>query len=315
MSNKVFIDGQAGTTGLLIYERLKDRQDIELLEIPAAERKNMQVKRQYLNDADLVILCLPDEAAIESVSMIDNAETKVIDASTAHRTAEGWVYGLPELNPGQRELIRNSKRISNPGCYPTGLVLALNPLTSSGLVPADYPITVHAFSGYSGGGNKLIDAYENHSGSQEEIAARPYALNLNQKHVPEMQKWTGLKNPPIFAPAVGNYYKGMLVCTPLHINMLSRKVSPEDVWQILSDYYAGETFVKVMPFNDSSYMEGAFLSPLACNDTNLVELFVFGNADHINLVARLDNLGKGSSGAAVQSLNILLGLDETTGLI
>lgn len=314
--NTVFIDGQVGTTGLMILDRLKTRDDIELLQIPKDKRKDIKTKEKYLNDADLVILCLPDDAAVESVALINNPATRVVDASTAHRTRDGWVYGLPELAPGQRELIKASKRVSNPGCYPTGFVLALYPLIAGGIVPPDYPVTVHAVSGYSGGGNKLIDAYEScELAEPESMVYRPYALNLKQKHVPEMQKWTGLRHPPLFSPAVGNFYKGMLVSIPLLPRLLSRKVTLKSVHEILERYYESEPFVQIIPFDNAPYLINGFLSATACNDTNCVELFVFGNEEQIMVTARLDNLGKGSSGAAVQNMNIMLGLDETTGLL
>lgn len=314
--NTVFIDGQVGTTGLMILDRLKARDDIALLQIPKDKRKDIKTKEKYLNEADLVILCLPDDAAVESVGLIRNPATKVIDASTAHRTRDGWVYGLPELSPVQREQISASKRVSNPGCYPTGFILALYPLIAGGIVPLDYPVTIHAVSGYSGGGNKLIDAYEScNIAEPESMVYRPYALNLKQKHVPEMQKWTGLSHPPLFSPAVGNFYKGMLVSTPLLSRYLNQKLSLKGIHEILDRYYESEPFVQVMPFDNAPHLINGFLSATACNDTDCVELFVFGNDAQIMITARLDNLGKGSSGAAVQNLNIMLGLDEAIGLL
>lgn len=309
----VFIDGQEGTTGLNILDRLKARDDIDLVEIPRAKRKNIEVKKDYLNKADLVILCLPDQAARESINLIENPRTKVIDASTAHRTSEGWVYGLPELNKEQRGKIRTSHRVTNPGCYPTGFILAVNPLVTHGIIPADYPVTVHAVSGYSGGGKKLINEYENRNTTEpESIIYRPYALSLQHKHVPEMQQWSGLSYAPVFAPSVGNLYKGMLVSIPLIPRLLNQKATPGKVQEILSNYYESEPFVHVMPLNTEKYLESGFLSPTACNDTNMIEIFVFGHKDQILLVSRLDNLGKGSSGVAVQNMNIMLGLEERT---
>ncbi len=305
----IFIDGQEGTTGLMIFDRLKSRDDIELIEIPQKKRKDIETKKSYLNEADLIILCLPDEAAKESVRLINNPDTKVIDASTAHRIDDNWVYGLPERDSAQREKIRTSLRVSNPGCYPTGFILALYPLIAQEIIPTDYPVTIHAVSGYSGGGKKLIDRYENPDITETSLlSCRPYALDLKQKHVPEMQKWTGLKYAPVFAPSVGNFFKGMLVSVPLIPRLLNKKLSREDMQNMLSDYYASESFVEVMPLETDSYLESGFLSPQDCNDSNRVELFVLGNNEQILLVARLDNLGKGSSGAAVQNMDIMLGL-------
>jgi len=311
----VFIDGQEGTTGLMILDRLKARDDIDLIEIPGDKRKNIEAKTDYLNKADLVILCLPDQAAREAVDLIENPRAKVIDASTAHRTSEGWVYGLPELNKEQREKIRTSHRVTNPGCYPTGFILAVNPLVAHGMIPADYPVAVHAVSGYSGGGKKLINAYENQNASApESIIYRPYGLSLQHKHVSEMQQWAGLSYAPVFAPSVGNFYKGMLVSIPLFPRLLNQEATPGKVQEILSNYYESEPFVHIMPLDTEKYLENGFLSPTACNDTNMIEIFVFGHEDQILLVSRLDNLGKGSSGVAVQNMNIMLDLEESTSL-
>lgn len=313
---KIFIDGQVGTTGIQIYDRLKDREDLQIISIPDEKRKDLKAKKVILNEVDLVILCLPDQAAKESVSLIENPDVKVIDASTAHRTDENWAYGLPELNKNQRGLIRKSKRVSNPGCYPTGLILAIQPLIAEGIVPHDYPVTLNALSGYSGGGKNLVETYENSEISgQEYISSRPYALGVKHKHVPEMQKYTGLKFAPIFTPSVGNFYKGMLVTIPIFTRLLSRNLSAEEVRDNLEKYYENEQFVKVMPFGSSDYLQNGFLSATDCNDTNNVELFVFDHDNQILLTARLDNLGKGASGAAVQNMNIMLGLEESKSLI
>jgi N-acetyl-gamma-glutamyl-phosphate reductase len=312
----VFIDGHEGTTGLQILDRLKEREDIELIEIPGEKRKDVQTKTGCLNEADLVILCLPDGAARESVGLIHNRRTKVIDASTAHRISDGWVYGLPERNKAQREKIRLSNRVSNAGCYATGFILAVYPLIHLGIMPVDYPATIHAVSGYSGGGKKLIHTYEKESHTDlVSLSHRPYALGLNHKHVPEMQQWTGLSYPPVFNPAVGNFYNGMLVCIPLVSRLLCKAVSAENIQEILSGYYETEPFVQVMPFGKEDYLEAGFLSATACNGTNRIELLVFGHQQQILLVARLDNLGKGASGAAVQNMNIMLNVEEGRGLI
>jgi len=313
--NTLFIDGQEGTTGLLIFERLQGRNDIEIIEIPLEKRKDRQTRTTLLNEANIVILCLPDDAAREAVALIRNPDTKVIDASTAHRVSQGWVYGLPELSPTQREKIITSHRISNPGCYPTGVILAIYPLIVRGLLPADYPITIHAVSGYSGGGKKLIHRYEDQEMiDPESFSYRPYALDLKQKHVTEMQRWSGLKYPPVFMPSVGNFYKGMLISIPLIAGLLGKRATPRDIHHLLSEYYAAEKFVTVMPTDTDSYLDNGFLSPTGCNDTNGVDLFVLGNEDQILLLARLDNLGKGSSGAAVQNLNLMLNIEEEKGL-
>ena len=311
----VFIDGQEGTTGLGILDRLQSREDIQLIEIAKDRRKDPQAKAACLNAADLVILCLPDQAARESVGLIRNPATRVIDASTAHRTSEAWVYGLPELSRRQRDHIRLSTRVSVPGCYATGFILNVHPLVDAGILPPDYPVTVHAVSGFSGGGKKLIEAYQNQSTEgAAALAYRPYALGLSHKHLPEMQKLTGLRHAPLFAPSVGNFFKGMLVAVPLFPRLLNRRVTAAEVRDSLADFYAGEPFVQVMPWESAGHLDGGFLSPTACNGTNRVELFVFGHDRQILLTARLDNLGKGSSGAAVQNMNLMLDLPEDMGL-
>jgi N-acetyl-gamma-glutamyl-phosphate reductase len=255
-------------------------------------------------------LCLPDSAAIEAVELA-GPNTRVIDASTAHRAHDAWAFGLPELAPDQRACIRDARRVSNPGCYPTGFLLAVRPLVDAGIVPRDYPVTVHAISGYSGGGKKLITAFEQHAGD-DDWAARMYALGLDHKHVPEMQKHAGLSRAPVFCPIVANYYKGMLVSVPLHVSDLARRVTAEEVHAVLAERYAGEACIQVMPLD--RFDEDGKLGPAAINGTNRVELFVSGNADQLLLTARLDNLGKGAAGAAVQNLNLMLGLPELTGL-
>lgn len=306
----VFIDGQAGTTGLKIYDHLKDRRDIELLQIPADKRKDVSAKTQYLNDADLAILCLPDAAAKETVALIRNPRTKVLDASSAHRTAAGWVYGLPELEPAQAARIAEATRVSNPGCYPTGFILAVRPLVAAGLLPADYPITVNAISGHSGGGKELIAKHEAHAvaPANDDWSFRPYGLALQHKHVPEMQKYTGLAHPPVFAPAVVNFPQGMLVSVPLANRLLKGAPSAEQVHAVLSEYYAQASLVRVQAFQGVGAIEDGFLSPFGLTDTNYVDLFVFGHATQTLLIARLDNLGKGASLAALQNMGLMLGL-------
>lgn len=313
--HKIFIDGQEGTTGLQIHERLKSRTDLTLLEIPTEDRKNPVVKKQFYHEADIVLLCLPDDAAKEAVHLIGNDQTRVIDSSTAFRIAKGWAYGIPELKKGQREQIRNANRVANPGCYATGFIMALHPLMQEKIVPPDYPVVSHALSGYSGGGKKLINTYESGDANGDRLRGpRHYALQLSHKHVPEMQQVTGLAYPPLFTPIVGHFYKGMVVSIPLMGRLLTKKISAKEVRDVLADYYRGEAFVRVIPYDSAPFLDNGYLCPTECNDTNRIDLFVFGNDEQILLAARLDNLGKGASGEAVQNMNIMLGLEESTGL-
>ena len=310
----IFIDGQSGTTGLQIYDRIANLKEFTLLSIPEKERKNTAVKKEIYDQADLVVLCLPDQAAREAVQLIGDSKTKILDASTAHRVSDDWAYGLPELNPSQREAIRHARLVSNPGCYPTGFLLALAPLVEEGIVPADYPVCVNAVSGYSGGGKALIEKYENQA-LEEAWPFRPYALTLQHKHLPEMHKYAGLDHPPLFVPSVGHFYNGMLVMIPLKNDLLGRRSKGREIHDVWQARYGKEPFVEVIPFADQTFLEEGFLSPVADNGTNRIDLFVFGNDEQTLLVARLDNLGKGASGAAVQNMNLMFGLDETTGLI
>ena len=314
--HKIFIDGREGTTGLQIQERLAARPELELCELPTALRKDPAARKALINEVDFVITCLPDAAARESASLLHNPRTRLIDPSSAHRVSPEFVYGFPELNGEQRARIRKAPRVSVPGCHATGFVAGLAPLVARGLVPKDYPAVVHSLTGYSGGGKKLIAVYETASPNEREHlrGPRPYGLGLRHKHLPEMTAVAGLASAPIFQPVVGDFYKGMLVSVPLFTHLLPKKLTPKDVHEVLSGHYQGERFVVVQPLESESLLEDGYLNPTACNDTNRLELFVFGHEQQILIVARLDNLGKGASGAAVQNLNLMLGVDEASGL-
>lgn len=313
MKHKVFVDGQEGTTGLRIHETLAQRADIEVLTIAAERRKDAAERARLLDAADVAFLCLPDDAAREAAALVTNPRTCLIDASTAHRTAPGWVFGLPELAPRQREMIRGAKRISNPGCHASAFILLLRPLVDAGIVAPDMAITATSITGYSGGGKKMIEQYER-GGDPKLAAPRAYGLALKHKHVPEMLQHTGLRTRPLFMPIVGNFYKGLAVSVPLHLSQLAGGHDGASIQRAYEQRYAGERFVRVMPLSDPATLESGFFDVTAANDTNRVDIFVFASDSQAILMARLDNLGKGASGAAVQAMNVHLGLDEGLGL-
>ena len=313
MGYRAFVDGQEGTTGLRIHEYLAQRRDIEVLRIDADKRKDVVERARLLNAADVAFLCLPDAAARESAALVTNPATCLIDASTAHRVAPDWAFGLPELAPSQRERIRASKRISNPGCHASAFLLLLRPLVDACLVPRTLPVTASSITGYSGGGKKMIEQYEAGADSRLD-SPRPYALTLAHKHVPEMTRHAGLQVAPIFMPIVGRFYKGLSVSVPLHLSQLGGAITPAAVQQVFEQRYAGERFIRVLPLGDPQAAVDGYFDVQACNDTNRVDIVVFANETQVLLMARLDNLGKGASGAAVQAMNIHLGLDEAAGL-
>lgn len=313
MVTKVFVDGQEGTTGLRINDYLAQRSDIEVLRIAPELRKIADERARLLNAADVAFLCLPDAASREAAAMVSNPGTCLIDASTAHRTAPGWAFGLPELAPGQRDALRASKRIANPGCHASAFILLLRPLVDAGLVSSEALVSATSITGYSGGGKGMIQDYEGAGAVPAALMApRPYALGLQHKHLPEMMAHTGLQRAPVFMPVVGPFYKGLAVTVPLHLASLG--CSAASLHAALEARYAGERFLRVLPLADPATLQAGFFDVQACNDSNRVDLFVFGNEAQALLVARLDNLGKGASGAAVQCMNLHLGVDEGLGL-
>jgi N-acetyl-gamma-glutamyl-phosphate reductase len=316
MNKKVFIDGAVGTTGLEIRERLAGRGDLTVVQLTDSDRKSIAARKAALNDAGVVILCLPDDAAREAVGMIENSEVRVIDASTAHRIAPGWVFGFPEFEPGNYEAIAAAKRVTNPGCYSTGFLALVRPLIRAGLIPPDAPLSVNAVSGYSGGGKAMIDEFENRDSADfTRTVVRTYALTLEHKHVPEMTGRAGLKHPPVFAPEVGRYYRGMIVDVPLQLWSLPGAPRAADVHAVLAETYKGRPFIEVASLAEARGLKT--LDAELLKNTNRLKIYVFANekAQQVRLVAVFDNLGKGASGAAVQNLNIMLGLPETTGLV
>jgi N-acetyl-gamma-glutamyl-phosphate reductase len=315
MKHVVFVDGQEGTTGLRIHDYLAQRADVEVLSIDPERRKDAAERARLLNAADVAFLCLPDDAAREAAAVVSNPHTCLIDASTAHRTAPGWVFGLPELALEQRARIRAAKRIANPGCHASAFILLLRPLVDAGIVPAALPISASSITGYSGGGKKMIEQYQR-GGDPRLAAPRPYALALKHKHIPEMQQHSGLATRPSFMPIVGNFYKGLAVTVPLHFSQLAAGSTGKDIHRAFAQHYEGERFIRVMPLSDPGTLErdGGYFDVMANNDSNRVDIFVFASDSQAILIARLDNLGKGASGAAVQAMNVHLGVDEGLGL-
>ena len=310
MAAKIFIDGEAGTTGLQIRERLGGRRDIEVLSIPEASRKDLAARAELLNAADIAILCLPDDAARQSVALIENKTTRVIDASSAFRTDPGWVYGFAEMAAQQGDIIANASRVSNPGCYPQGPIILLRPLIEAGLIPADMQVSVNAISGYSGGGRQMIERYEA-QGAKASVY-KPYSLKFNHKHLPEMQQYAGLTHAPLFQPAVGNYRQGMMSFVPLQLGALKKVPAGKDIHTAIGAHLAEikNSFIELMPFESVDRVDE--LDPQALNGTNNMRLYVFANdaRSQVLLVAVYDNLGKGASGAAVQNLDLMLGMGQ-----
>lgn len=314
MAVKVFIDGKEGTTGLKIFERFAKRSDLEILQIDEEKRKDPVEKAKMINASDYTFLCLPDAAAIESAELCTNPNTVIIDASTAHRTNPAWAYGFPELSAEFRRKIETSKRIAVPGCYASGFISLGYPLVQSGILPKDYPVVIHAVSGYSGAGKKAIAQYEDPSRNPELDSPRLYALTQSHKHLPEMKKITGLDYEPVFNPYVCDYFQGMTVSVGLHSRLLGKKVTAKDVWEMMSEHYKDSRFVKVAGFMGEGTLTEQFIPANTLAGTNNMQIFVYGNDDRIMLTSRFDNLGKGASGAAVQCLNISMGIDEGTSL-
>lgn len=313
MKYKVFIDGKEGTTGLRIYDRLAKRDDIELMLIPEDLRKDPEERSKYINNSDITFLCLPDQAAIEAVSLVTNNKTRIIDASTAHRCDPAWAYGFPELSIDFYNKIKNSARVAVPGCYASGFMSIVYPLVTLGIAPKDYPFTVNAISGYSGAGKKAIQVYEDNNRAKEFDAPRLYAMSQAHKHLKEMQAIPGLSKKPCFNPYVCDFLEGMLVTIPLFVDLLNKPYTPMEIHKLLSDYYNGKDFVRVMPYNDKGTEDG-FLAANHLDGKDYLEIYVSGNEERINITACLDNLGKGASGAALECMNIMLGLDPKTSL-
>ena len=316
MKKKVFIDGSEGTTGLKIFERFCGRDDIEILKIDSEKRKDPEERRKFINESDITFLCLPDAASIEAVSLVDedNDHTVIIDASTAHRTNEGWAYGFPELAPSFREKIKNGKRIAVPGCYASGFAMMVYPLVNMGIMGTDYPVCVTALSGYSGAGKKAIALYDSEDKTVDLFAPREYGVAQQHKHLKEMKAISKLEREPLFTPVVDDYYSGMIVSLPIYTHLLNEKVTPEELQKKFASYYEGEQFIKVMPFGSEAETNGFFAANVMSGRDD-ARIYITGNDDRILVSAIFDNLGKGASGAAVQCMNIVLGCEEAKGLV
>lgn len=310
---KIFIDGSEGTTGLRIHERFAEREDVELLPVSSELRKDKEERKRLINSSDITFLCLPDAAAEESVSLIESDHVRIIDTSTAHRTMEGWAYGFPELSKEHGEAIATGNRIAVPGCYATGFISLVYPMVAEGLISADYPVSAFGISGYSGGGRKMIAAYEAEEREDALLAPREYALSQAHKHLKEMKKIPGLKREPFFSPIVADYYSGMVVSVPVYTELMNKGKTPQEVWKYLADFYAGSRFVRVMPFG-SEEESANMLAGNAMSGRDSLRIYVTGNEDRVLLSSQFDNLGKGASGAAIQCLNIALGCEESKGL-
>lgn len=313
MKTKVFIDGSEGTTGLRIYERFANRDDIELMPIASELRKDVNERKRLINESDITFLCLPDAAARESVSLVENDKVKIIDTSTAHRTEEGWAYGFPELSEAHREAIQKGNRIAVPGCYASGFISLVYPLVAGGILPKDYPVSSFALSGYSGAGKKTIAVYESEDRPKEFSSGREYALTQQHKHLKEMQKITGLNRAPLFSPIIDDYYSGMVVSVPLYSDMLNGQQTPETILAYYAEYYKEKQFIRVSTSEDEVAASG-FLAGNAMSGWDGLKIYVTGNEERIVLSSQFDNLGKGASGAAIQCMNLILGCEENKGL-
>ena len=314
MKTKIFIDGSEGTTGLRIYERFEGRDDIELLRISSELRKDVNERKRLINESDITFLCLPDAAARESVSLVENENVRIIDTSTAHRTEEGWAYGFPELSKEHRDAIKNGKRIAVPGCHATGFMSLVYPLVAGGLLPKDYPVAAFSLTGYSGGGKKMIAEYEDESRNKDTFAPREYALTQQHKHLKEMKAITGLVREPLFSPIVADYYSGMVVSVPVYTEFLTKCKNPKEMTEYFANYYKGQKFVKVVE-NGNEDLYGGMLAGNTLSGWDGLKIYITGNDERMMLSAQFDNLGKGASGAAVQCLNIVLGCEEDKGLV
>ncbi len=306
---KVFIDGQAGTTGLQLKSKLVNHPQVTLLEIDDDKRKDAGERQRLMNESDVVFLCLPDAAAIEAVKLVTNDKTVIIDASTAHRTADGWVYGFPELSAAHLNNIKNAKRIANPGCHATGFISIVYPLVSGGIMPSSYPVSAHSLTGYSGGGNKMIFDYENPEREEEIGTPRHYGLTQKHKHLPEMKKVCGLDAEPVFCPIVSDYYCGMATTVPVYTSLLNKKMSADELYNFFCDYYKNSEFISV-----AKAPESGFLSPIGLEGTNKMKIYICGNEDRVTITSVFDNLGKGASSAAIENMNIAMGFDPSTAL-